>query len=136
MAKEDKNEGAGTIDAEFDRLFWEARREHNLLRKKTTTNDPRHQAARKFAKEHGWLWAEELLEASRLDRSDKSNDALQCLTKLNPAIPERWRGVFHIVLGTVQSCLGKNDEAISVFRKALDDPNFRHPGVAWHNIGW
>src|SRR5688572_1172538 len=105
------------VDAEFSRLFWAARQEHNQRGKKATFNDPGHKAAVGFAEAQGWLWAAELLGASCLDRAGAPDKALERLAKVKASIPENWQGLFHFVRGAALQSKGEPDEAIKAYRK-------------------
>ncbi len=135
MAKQEANLVTKDAAAEFNRLFWLARRSQQRLGKGANVNDPDYQATLAFAKAQGWSWAELLLEASRLDRAFESDQALKLLTKHEPSIPDAWRGLFHFVRGASHHSKGEYDEAIKAYRQALDDPKLDALGKAWHNLG-
>lgn len=122
---DESGEPRAELDAEFRRLFWAARKAHRRLKGDAAANDPDHLAAVEFARSHGWMWAERLLEASRRN--------VEC--EVDPAAPEGWHGVFHFVHGTSLANKGNHEAAIEAYRKALDDPSFDTPGKAWNNIG-
>ena len=124
------------VVAEFNRLFWLARKSQRRLGKKATASDPDHQAALAFAKAQGWSWAELLLAASRLDCAAENDKALKLLAECEPSVPDSWRGHFHFVRGAALAAKGEHDEAIKAYRKALDDPKFDTPAAyAWTNLG-
>jgi tetratricopeptide (TPR) repeat protein len=122
-------------EAEFNRLFWAARKEHSRLRIEATADHPDHKAALAFASAHGWKWAEVLLEASRLDWAGAHDEALALLTDAEPSIPRRWYGLLHFVRGAALDFTGKYDEAIKAYRMALDNPKCDWRAYAWFNIG-
>jgi tetratricopeptide (TPR) repeat protein/ribonuclease BN (tRNA processing enzyme) len=123
------------VAAEFNRLFWLARKNQRGFGKEATASDPHFQAALVFAQAQGWSWAESLLEASRLDCAAESDKALKLLTECEPSVPDQWRGLFHFVCGTAHHSKREHNAAIEAYRKALDDPNFDTPGRAWNNLG-
>ena len=134
MAKKRNKPVMQEVEAEFRRLFWAARKEHNQLKEKATANDPDHKSAVAFAKAHGWKWAEVLLEASRLDRAGAHDKALALLTECEPSIPDRWYGLLHFVRGAALYAKDEYDEAIKAYRKALNDPRLKTRAKAWTNL--
>ncbi len=126
----------GATDAEFKKLFWAARKEHIWLTKTATVNDPAHKAAIAFAQTHNWKWAEELIEASRLEASGEETAALKSMTACETSIPEQYRGHLYFIRGNALAGKGDHDEAIKAFRKALAEPSFDTPAYAWNNIGY
>lgn len=135
MAKRLGKRFVGNVEAEFSRLFWAARREQNQRGQRATANDPAHKAAVTFGRAQSWLWAEQLLAASSLDRREKHDKALESLESLKASVPARWQGILHFVLGAALGRKGLHDEAIKAYHKALGDPNFDMRGRAWDNLG-
>jgi tetratricopeptide (TPR) repeat protein/ribonuclease BN (tRNA processing enzyme) len=135
MARKRSRGTASDIEAEFARLFWQARKAARRPGKEAGETAPDHESAVTFAKVHGWQWAEALLEASNLNVAGGNDKALEILVECEPTVPARWHGLYHFVRGSVLHEKGEQDEAIKAFRAALDDPKFDTPGYAWTNLG-
>lgn len=135
MAKKRTKLNSAELEAEFSRLFWAAREEHNELRAKAKSNDVNTKRALAFAKAQAWTWGEALLLASISNRSGDNDHALTKLAECESSIPERWRSLFYFVRGTALSNKGEFDEAIKDFRVALEDSKCEMPGRVWNNLG-
>ena len=123
------------IEAEFSRLFWEARREYMQLKGKASAASPATKDALAFAETQGWEWAKSLIEVGLIDLVNDSDKALEILTEVQSDVPERWQGLLHHIRGVACYVRGEYDEAIKAYRMAIDDPHFDKPGIAWNNIG-
>lgn len=135
MPKKPTGNATSDENFEFSQLFWAARAEQNLRQRNATTSDPGYKAVLDFAENHGWKWAPTLLEASRLDRVQQPEKALQLLLHAKPAIPKRWHGLRYFIQGSAFSGIGAHVDALSAYRKAIKQPFFDRPGFAWNNIG-
>jgi Tfp pilus assembly protein PilF/ribonuclease BN (tRNA processing enzyme) len=122
-------------ESEFSRLFWAVRKEQSLLKGKVTAQNLTYNSLMALVDAKKWGWAKPLVEASRLDRTAKSDEALQLLAKIQPDIPKQWQALMHFIQGSALSAKGEHGEAIKAYRKALDDPKFDTPGKAWYNLG-
>lgn len=121
---------------EFRTLFWAARKEHKRQGETASADDPAHQAAVAFAQSRDWIWATELLEASRLERAEgKPETALALLSVSKEKTPSAFHGYVAFVTGAALHSKGELDEAIEAYRKALNDPTFDMPGEAWNSLG-
>ena len=129
------NQNQSDVEAEYARLFRQARKSHRRLGKAATTDDSDHIAAVTFAEIQGWVWAGSLLEASRLNGTGANDQVLHLLAEIEASVPARWHGLVHFLRGAALHEKGELDEAIKAYRKALDDPKYDTPGVAWNNIG-
>lgn len=135
MAEEGTNPEKEAPEAEFRRLFWQARKAQFRRGRKSAASDPEEQAALVFAEAQGSPWAKPLLEASRLLATGEAGKALGLLAVWESQVPDTWRGVVNFVRGAAHGLQGQYDEAIRAFRQALEDPNFDRPGNAWRNLG-
>src|SRR5208282_3480638 len=113
---------APELEAEFSRLFWATRREHNRLKKRATTSDLAYQSVVAFAKAHAWKWAEDLIEASRFECAGEHELALKKLTECEGSVSNRHQGLVLFMRGTALGGKKEWDEAIKAFRDAINTP--------------
>ncbi len=135
MSSEPSASEAPELEAEFSRLFWLTRREHNRLKKKATTNDPAYKLAVAFAKAQAWKWAEDLIEASRLECAGEHEMSLKILAECEVSVSKRHQGLVLFTRGTALAGKGEWDEAIKAFRKAINTPGCDNMGGVWNNLG-
>jgi len=135
MSLDPSASGAPELEAEFSRLFWATRREHNRLKKKATTNDPAYRSAISFAKSHAWKWAEDLIEASKFECAGEYEIALTKLVECEVEVPNRHQGFVLFMHATALAGQKKWAEAIHNFRKAITMPGADKIGGMWNNLG-
>ena len=122
------------IANEFQRLFWEARKEHVKSGKFASVDRPRHQAALTYARQHNVPGAETLLQASLQACRDGSAGALDLLEAEDQFAPQL-AGVRWFIQARIRDAGKEFDLAIREYLRALAAPHFQQPGGAWNNIG-
>jgi tetratricopeptide (TPR) repeat protein len=118
----------------FKKLFWEARKGHRETKKAASADDPAHEVALEFAREHGWeIWAEPVLEAMRLAYAGRSAEALATIRHVD--VPNDFGSERFFLEGAAHHGLKDYVSAIESYRKALDSPDFGSAAQVWTNMG-
>jgi Tfp pilus assembly protein PilF/ribonuclease BN (tRNA processing enzyme) len=124
-----------SLDTDFHKLFWAARREHNVLKEKAKANGACHTAAMTFAKKNKLEWAKKIIECSRLTRLQEHGKALKILEESEAIAPESAKGLIHFIRGSIHQSKGELNAAEIEYKKAIENKSFDSPGKAWNNLG-
>lgn len=135
MAKKKSASKVPVVD-QFKELFRQVIHETRRLGKKSTAEIPVYQEAVDYVKRHEIPGANQLLSAMLLCRQGQAEEALKVVEDGdNEKLPQSLLGQMYYVKGYALGNLGRDDEAIEFYQKALDAPGYDTPGVALNSMG-